>query len=309
MGLVAHWQAVNTGVESVRAILAPAKVNLVLEVGAQRPDGYHELATLFQSISLYDRITLCEIDGDLDLVVSGPQAAVLQHVETEENLVCRAARLLSAAVGRPRPGVRIELEKRVPVAAGLGGGSTDAAAVLLGLAQAWGVQDPGLLQELACSLGSDVAFFLSGGTAIGRGRGELLTRVVLPPLWLVLANPGRRSSTADVYRTFSEHKGAGRPQKLLGWHCDAMINVLRREGPGGAGALLHNDLAEAAYMVTPEMLPLRAALAAAGAIGVQVSGSGATLFGLATDASHAAEIESRIRSIAAWTWWGSSLCL
>lgn len=288
-------------------VLAPAKINLVLEVGPRRPDGYHELATVFQAIALYDRVTMVESRGDVELVVSGPRGTAGLPAG-QANLVWQACTLLAAATGRRRVGVSVCLEKNIPVAAGLGGGSSDAAAALRLLARMWGVQGEGLLHRLAGELGSDVAFFLRGGSAMGQGRGERLTPLRLPVLWLALANPGVPSSTASVYGQLATRRAleGHEPSLPLGARCQALVRALCEAGPRAAGARLHNDLQDAALAVAPAARPLLRAFEQAGALGVQVCGSGPTVFAVATDAGHAESLARRVRGMAAWTWWGCS---
>jgi 4-diphosphocytidyl-2-C-methyl-D-erythritol kinase len=289
-------------------VLAPAKINLVLEVGPRRPDGYHELATVFQAIGLYDKLTMVESRGDMELVVSGALGAAGLS-DGRDNLVWRAARLLAAATSRARLGASVCLGKNIPIAAGLGGGSSDAAATLRLLARAWNVQDDGLLYQLAAELGSDVPFFLRGGSAMGRGRGEQLTPLHLPALWFALANPGVPSSTAGVYGQLAGRRAAEgwACSGALGGRCQAFVEALREGGPEKAGARLHNDLADAALTVAPAAGPLMEAFERAGALGVQICGSGPTVFALAADAAHAQSLERQIRSLAAWSWWGCSV--
>jgi 4-diphosphocytidyl-2-C-methyl-D-erythritol kinase len=282
----------------VRTILAPAKINLVLEVGEKRADGYHELATVFQSIPIFDRIVVQLIPHattDIDLTVHGARLP-----EGSGNLVWKAARLLADATGRQRAGISIRVEKNIPVAAGLGGGSSDAAATLQALAALWQVSDNQLLYRLAKELGSDVSFFLRGGSALGHGRGEILTPVKLPPMWLVLANPGVSCNTAAVYANYV----AG-PRRQLGHYCGELLAVAN-DGASAMAAKLHNDLASSALQLVPASRRLLEEMLQAGALGATVSGSGATVFGIAANASQAQIIAERIKATASWVWWGSS---
>lgn len=180
--------------------LAPAKINLGLDVLAQRPDGFHDIRTIFQSIALTDRLTLRSAP-DLTLTCT------VAHLAGDDNLVLRAARLLRERHA-PGRGAAIHLEKAIPAAAGLGGGSSDAAATLAGLAALWDLDLPaGVLPALAAGLGSDVAFFLEGGTRLATGRGERLERLPdLPPAWVVLWLPriDIPNKTATLYRQLRE---------------------------------------------------------------------------------------------------------
>jgi 4-diphosphocytidyl-2-C-methyl-D-erythritol kinase len=287
-------------------VLAPAKINLVLEVGARRPDGYHELVTVFQAVALHDRITVSATDGQGGLTAGGPQAGPVARGDFRRNLAWQAAVSLADAIGLPSPGVHIHLEKHIPVAAGLGGGSSDAAAVLRLLAKRWAIHDDRLLWRLAADLGSDVPFFLCGGAAIGRGRGELLTRLHLPRMWVVLANPGMPSSTASVFGRLAA--GERSVANVLGRRCEQMVRTLCSEGPNAVdGQLWHNDLAEAALAEVPATGLILAAFRDLGALGTQISGSGATVFAIAADAGHAEYMSDQIAEYAAWTWWGPTI--
>jgi 4-diphosphocytidyl-2-C-methyl-D-erythritol kinase len=285
-------------------VSAPAKVNLTLEVGPRRADGYHELVTIFRTLELHDTVRVTEAPGDIALQITGPQAADLPA--GPENLVWRAARLLAEATGREKAGVLIELEKRIPVAAGLGGGSADAAATLRACARLWDIDDEQLLNALAYKLGADVAFFLIGGAALGRGRGELLKPLHLPPLWVTLANPGVPVSTAAVYEKLALLR-ARRMRAVpaeLGARTARFLTVLQTEGVEAAAPLLVNDLATAAVEVAPQIVALTSSFYAEGALGSEVSGSGATVFALARDATQAEALAEAVRQTASWTWWG-----
>ena len=187
-----------TGVPKV-TIETPAKVNLTLEVLGKREDGYHDIVSVMQAISLFDTLTIRPSD-EIKVV------AEIKDLKTRDNLVYRAAMLLRETSG-VSAGAEVQLDKQIPLAAGLGGGSSDAAATLLGLDRLWSL---GLgeeeLKELAAQLGSDVPFFVTGGTALVEGRGERVSIVKTPPtLWLVLAFPDHRleNKTATAYKTLS----------------------------------------------------------------------------------------------------------
>jgi 4-diphosphocytidyl-2-C-methyl-D-erythritol kinase len=290
----------------VLTVLAPAKINLVLEVGAARVDGYHEVATVLQTIALYDKITVREADTDIDLVVTGPQVVDGQLSGGQANLVWRAARLFAQTIGKPAAGVSISLEKHIPIAAGLGGGSSDAAATLLALARLWDVDDQALIYTLATQLGSDVAFFLKGGAALGSGRGEIITPLRLPQLWLCLANPGVPTSTAQVYRELAAMRATGN-LKLpdpLGERCGQLVYVLNTAGVAEASRYLENDLTEAAKRISPEITQLLEGFRDAGALNAQVSGSGSSVFALTTSAAEAEALAVKMQAHAGWVWWG-----
>ena len=201
-----------TGASKV-TIEAPAKVNLTLEVLGKRKDGYHEIASVMQAISLFDTLTFRPSDEIKVL-------AEIEDLETQDNLVYRAGMLLRETSG-VSAGAEVHLDKQIPLAAGLGGGSSDAAATLLGLDRLWGLEfGEGKLKELAAELGSDVPFFVTGGTALVEGRGERVSNVKTPPtLWLVLAFPDHRleNKTATAYKTLSntDHTDGRRTADLV----------------------------------------------------------------------------------------------
>jgi 4-diphosphocytidyl-2-C-methyl-D-erythritol kinase len=288
-------------------VRVPAKVNLQLAVGPVRADGYHNVATVYHAVSLFDEVTLAPADRD-SVAITGEGA---DSVPTDGgNLAARAAGALAQAVGpgsRDAPGLAIQITKRIPVAAGLAGGSADAAAALLACNELWGT---GLsqqeLSELASGIGSDVAFGLLGGTAIGIGRGEQVTPVLTSGTFhwvLAFANGGL--STADVYakcdrmRTSKESRQAkGRkvgtasvPNPELD---NALMAALRSGDPAEVGPLLSNDLQPAALSLRPG---LRRALAAGrelGALGALVSGSGPTCAFLAKNRRHARDLAAAL---------------
>jgi len=268
-----------------------AKVNLALEVLGKRGDGYHEIATVLQAVDLFDRLTM-EMTDTLSLHADDPELPT-----DEGNLVMRAARLLQRTAGIEK-GARLRLQKRIPVAAGLGGGSSDAAATLLGLNRLWGLRWPrARLQELAVELGMDVPFFLGTGRAVARGRGERLQ--ALPGgggYALVLVNPRTPLSTREVY---------GRVP--AGWHAEPtgtarVIEALRRRNVAALAAALTNNLEQVVEPVLPVIGRMKAALLAAGALGAIMSGSGPTVFGLARSVDHARQIRSRVNR-AGWACW------
>ncbi len=268
-----------------------AKVNLALEVLGKRGDGYHEIATVLQAVDLFDRLTM-ETADILSLHADDPELPT-----DDGNLVMRAARLLQKTAGIEK-GARLRLQKRIPVAAGLGGGSSDAAATLLGLNRLWGLRWPrARLHELAVELGMDVPFFLGTGRAVARGRGERLQ--ALPGgggYALVLVNPRTPLSTREVY---------GRVP--AGWHAEPtgterVIEALRRRNVAALAAALTNNLERVVEPVLPVIGRMKAALLAAGALGAIMSGSGPTVFGLARSLDHARQVRSRV-SRAGWACW------
>jgi 4-diphosphocytidyl-2-C-methyl-D-erythritol kinase len=236
-----------------------AKVNRSLVVLGLRPDGYHEIDTLFQTIDLSDGIRL-EEDRSLSLSVDG-----IDLPEDGQNLVVRAAQALLRRAGVVR-GARIRLSKKIPVGAGLGGGSADAAATLLGLNALWRLERTvDDLCPIAAMVGSDVPFFLFGGLARGTGRGERIETLPDPPdECLVLLLPPFGMATPEVYRALDA--GPGPDPLPPGAHFSAMPD--------------RNDLEAAAERLRPELSSLRSALVSQGAVSARLSGSGSTVFGV-----------------------------
>jgi 4-diphosphocytidyl-2-C-methyl-D-erythritol kinase len=291
----------------------PAKVNLQLSVGPPRADGYHDLVTVFHALALFDEVTVAPAEID-SVRVSGEGAASVPL--DGDNLAARAVAALTDAVGpgcRDEPGVAIEIRKRIPVAAGLAGGSADAAGALVACNELWGT---GLSQqelaEVAARVGSDVAFALLGGTAIGLGRGEQVTPALVAGTYhWVLAFAAEQLSTASVYAACdrlrasqadradqsgrAEAGGGTAGQAAAGsWGAPelstALMAALRSGDPTEVGPLLVNDLEPAAMSLLPR---LRQALAAGrehGALGAIVSGSGPTCAYLARDGAHARDL-------------------
>jgi len=270
---------------------ASAKVNLVLEVLGKRPDGYHELSTVMQAVDLFDRLTV-EAAATITLETSEPALPT-----DDRNLVVRAARLLQEAAGI-EAGARIVLDKRIPLAAGLGGGSSDAAATLLGLNKLWGLRwRRERLVELAVKLGMDVPFFLGRGRALGTSRGEVLS--ALPGVGgyaLVLVNPGMGLSTQEVY---------GRVPP--GWRAESdgtkrMLDALKKRNVVRVAGALTNHLEHWVEPAMPVIGRMKAALFAAGALGAAMSGSGPTVFGLARSLDQARQIQRRVNR-GGWSAW------
>lgn len=264
---------------------APAKVNLALEVGPRLPDGYHRVRTVFQAVNLCDLLRLDRADA-IEVSCDNPEVP-----EGVDNLAGQAAQALRDALppGSGVPGVRVHLFKVIPAAAGLGGASSDAATVLRGLTWLWRVR-PGQtrLEELASRLGSDVPFFLSGGTALGVGRGDQCHPLPgLPDCILVVVCPARQVATAEVYRRWDESREA--PTITGGRGVDAVVAALERgDLPGVAGALW-NDLRTVTESVVPEVGEIRELLMEGGALGSEMSGSGPATFGLFASLAAAAQ--------------------
>ncbi len=264
-------------------VCARAKINLTLDILGKRPDGYHEVEMVMQSIELHDRLVFTPAGDDITLTVEGADLD-----PGPDNLIVRAAELLRKLKGI-RDGVRIRLLKAIPVASGLGGGSADAAATLKALNELWGI---GLslpeLMGLGAQLGSDVPFCLLGGTALAKGRGERLES--LPPcpgLGLVLVKPPFSVSTAAVYRLYKPGPSVRRPDNR------AMIGALRNKDVGGIAQNLANALESVTAGMHPEIEQIKTKLTGAGSPGVLMSGSGPAVFGLAADMESARAIAGR----------------
>lgn len=254
-----------------------AKVNLYLEIVGRRSDGYHELDSLVVFAGTGDRLNF-EPAERLSLAVTGPFAGAVPH--GPENLVLRAAEALAAHAGRPAR-ARINLDKQLPAAAGIGGGSADAAATLVGLAALWGLDsEAGVLARIAGALGADVPVCLFGRPALVRGVGEQIQRAPpLPAAWLLLVNPGVPLATAAVFE--ARRGDYSRPAAWPGVALDAAIlaNWLAEHG---------NDLEAPARRLAPDVERVLALLAEQdGALLARMSGSGATCFGMFADAAAA----------------------
>lgn len=265
-------------------VLAPAKINLFLRVLRSRPDGYHDIETIFQAIDLYDELILERTEGPSIIEVPG-----FPGLETDANLVVKAREWIERYEGRSLS-VRMRLAKRIPMAAGLGGGSSDAAAALMGLRTLFDIDiSDEVLTRAAAAIGADVPFFLQGGTAVGEGIGERLSSCNLPlDYGLILLNPGIPVSTVKVYRELSpsltRQGREGTVWTLLG-------DRFRWED------LLVNDLQEVAERLHPEISQVRKYLEDAGVTRALMTGSGSTVFGMV----EADELE-RIRLRVPYNW-------
>ena len=265
---------------------AYAKVNLGLNVVAKRGDGYHEVDTLMARVSVFDTVRL-EPASSVTLNVQGADLG-----QQEDNLAYRAARLYLEATQQDE-GVHIALEKRIPVAAGLGGGSSDAGAVLRGLSQLYPKEVD--LLELAKALGSDVPFFTQDFSAVrARGRGEKLEEVTVPELHLVLLNPGVEVSAKSAYANLQNFS----PRLDL----DTLLDSLKPdEKPSYVNALQPGVMLQEPYI--REVIT---ALRLVGLRGVMMSGSGSTCFGVARDEAHAKEVEEEFGEMYPH-WWAKAV--
>ena len=269
-------------------IRAHAKINLDLRVLGTRPDGFHELRTVFQALSLHDTIECIPRPGPFAIECDAAGIPL-----DRSNLAWRAADALWRSLRRDGPvrDVLVRIQKRIPLQGGLGGGSTDAAATLLGLTEAWRVPvRPNQLVDVAATLGADVAFFLSGGTALGLGRGdEIYPLADLPRHWIVLLVPGFGVSTPDAYGWYDaerDHVG----------HVRATAREVQHvPGPWPSrAAQMVNDLEAPIARHHPEIDHMKTALRRAGALAAAMSGSGSTVFGLFQQRREAEAAVSRL---------------
>jgi 4-diphosphocytidyl-2-C-methyl-D-erythritol kinase len=272
---------------------APAKVNVHLAVGPLRPDGFHELRTVYLAVSLFDTVTARPGDG-LSLTVSGEGADVVPH--DRRNLVWRAAELLAESAGVPAD-ADLAIDKSIPAAAGLAGGSADAAAALVALDALWGTRAGRTdLAGLAAQLGSDVPFSLLGGVALGSGRGEQLSPVLARTRWhWVLGIAGEGLATPSVYAELDRLRTAGRvPDGTDLAPAEPVIAALRGGPVEALAAALVNDLQAPALALRPELRRALAAAADAGAAGALVSGSGPTVAALTADERSAVRLTAEL---------------
>jgi 4-diphosphocytidyl-2-C-methyl-D-erythritol kinase len=287
------------------AVRAPAKLNLSLAVLARRGDGFHEIESLIVPVTLHDTVAV-RVAGRPGIrlrvrFAGGLATAAGRSLATDvptdaTNLVVRAAAALAAEAGIASesgdgPGLDIDLVKRIPSGSGLGGGSSDAAAVLVAAARAWGIDWPReRLANLAARLGSDVPIFLVGGPAIASGRGEALVPVVgIPPLAAVIACPAAGLSTAAVYAKCAP---AGNRRGLAQRLASALVAGDLR----GALDTMHNDLEPPARALSADVVRLLEALSEAGAVRPLLTGSGSACFALARTAAEAQGIAARLEA-------------
>lgn len=276
-------------------VRVPAKVNLLLSVGPPRPDGYHDLVNIFHAISLFDEVT-AEPADELTIELTGATTAGVPA--GPDNLAARAARLLAGRLGIA-PAVRLRIDKQIPVAGGMAGGSADAAAALLACSELWNAR-PGRdeLFALAAELGSDVPFALLGGTAVGVGRGEVLTPLPVSGTfhWVIVTADGGLSTPA-VYAECDALR-ARDPQPMTADVVAAAEAAVRAALAAGdvkeLGAALGNDLQPAALALRPSLRRTLQAGVEAGAVAGLVSGSGPSCAFLAESAEHAELLAERL---------------
>ncbi len=266
-------------------IAAPAKINLFLEILGKRPDGYHELETVMQEISLCDYLYMEESDKDVLFSCSNPGL-----VAGENNLVVKAVRLFQKESGISK-GVKVFLDKKIPVGAGLGGGSSDAAATLSGLNKLWKTgYDEKKLMSMAGKLGSDVAFFILGKTALCKGRGEVVTPFHCEAKYrYILIYPKFEISTSMVYHNFE----ISLTKNLK--NVSSFLQQLATGDPDKVGTCLHNRLEEVVLRLYPGVETIKNVLAAYAFSGVLLSGSGSALYGLCKKEGNIREIEQQLK--------------
>ncbi|MDE1967555.1 MAG: 4-(cytidine 5'-diphospho)-2-C-methyl-D-erythritol kinase [Alphaproteobacteria bacterium] len=276
------------------SLLAPAKLNLYLHVVGRRADGFHLLDSLVAFVDIGDHITVSPAHS-LNVAITGPFAKELAAHDPRQNLVWRAGEALARELGQP-PGALVILEKNLPIASGIGGGSSDAAATLLSLANLWSAKlAPERLAVLGATLGADVPVCLAGHAAFIGGIGDqVVLAPALPEAYLVLVNPGRPLPTPDVYK--SRQGPFGQSARFTHAPSDAaeLAAILKQR---------RNDLSDAARAIVPEIDDVLAALAACdGALLARMSGSGATCFALFADNAAASAAVARVRG-ANPGWW------
>ncbi|KAA9012012.1 4-(cytidine 5'-diphospho)-2-C-methyl-D-erythritol kinase [Niallia endozanthoxylica] len=266
-------------------VKAPAKINLSLDVLHKRPDGYHEVEMIMTTIDLADRLELTLLERDEVKIISHNRFVP----DDQRNLAYQAARLLKDRFSIQK-GVLITIEKTIPVAAGLAGGSSDAAAALRGLNKLWNL---GLtiheLAELGAEIGSDVSFCVYGGTALAKGRGEMITPLPAPPTcWVVLAKPFIGVSTADIYRRLEV-------EKIDHPNTKAMIQAINENDFSKVCSNLGNVLEDVTLKLHPEVAQIKDQMKRFGADAVLMSGSGPTVFGLVQHDSRMQRVYNGLR--------------
>ena len=264
---------------------AYAKINLVLDVLAKRDDGFHEVRMIMQTIDLADDISIKESKYKLSVMTLGADLP-----DNEENIAYKAA-LLMGEYAQREPNVQIIINKKIPMAAGLAGGSSDAAAVIRGLIKLWGLpQGKNAFQSIAAKLGSDVPFCLNGGTAFAHGRGELIDPLPeCPEFGIILACPDIAVSTKRVYENFSRTEVENPPD------VDFCINGIKEQDKGNIAKSLGNVLETVTIKENPVIDEIKTIMIKGGASASLMSGSGPSVFGLIDDLSLAENIAKEIR--------------
>ena len=255
-------------------LTAPAKINLALDILGPRPDGYHDMSMVMQSVALGDQVSLRTAEAGFALL--GGDGLPFPLPEGAKSMEERTAEAFFSAIGRPLPGLAVVLEKRVPAYAGLGGGSADVAALLLLLRDAYVPELPaGELERIGLTVGSDVPFCVRGGTCLAQGRGEILTDLPSPPpCWIVLCKPDFGIPTPSLFARVQGRSFARRPD------IPGMIASLSRGDLEGVAARLGNVFEEILPEEYSEVFRIKERLLRLGALNAAMSGSGPTVFGL-----------------------------
>ena len=266
--------------------LACAKINLSLDVTGTRPDGYHEMRMLMQSVDLCDEVTISLTqDGEIRIKTN------FRFLPSDgRNIAAKAARVFFDAVGETGLGAEIALKKRIPVCAGLGGGSSDAAAVLRALNRMLGAGlPPEKLEELGCGLGSDVPFCVRGGTQLAEGRGEKLKKLPdLPDCGVVICKPPFSVSTPELFRRMDERKIHNRPDT------EGMIDAIERGELRGVAHRLYNVFEDVPGRHRTAAAEIKSLMLDLGAIGTAMSGTGPSVFGIFEDMERAEHARSAL---------------
>ncbi len=268
-------------------VAAPAKINLFLEILGKRQDGYHEIETVMQEVSLFDYLHIENYDKGVEFTCSNPKLAT-----GEENLVVKAVRLMQKETGISK-GVKIHLEKKIPIGAGLGGGSSDAVATLFGLNRLWQIgYDEKQLMSLAGKLGSDTPFFVMGNTAICKGRGEIVTPYPLNVKYnYIIIYPRFEVSTAMVYK--NSKISLTKNLKDVSF----FLQKLESGNPQELGSGLHNRLEDIVFRLYPDLEKIKKTLTKFDFCGTLLSGSGSALYGLCKEGMDSKEIENKIKML------------
>lgn len=268
-------------------LIAPAKINLSLDVLGRRDDGYHTVEMVMQTIGLSDNINLQpRTDGQILVHCTHPNLPTPQ-----ENIVYKAASLLKKITENNRLGATITIVKNIPLAAGLGGGSADAAAVLKGLNALWDLGlSPMELAQAGLQLGADIPFCLMGGTALAQGIGEVLRPLPSPPpFWVVLLKPNVEVSTADIYKRYNDASVLRRPNN------HHLVSALTAGSQQAIYQAMGNVLESVTFSLLPVLADLKQEAMEYGAFASQMTGSGPTIFALAADSSRAEAIYNGLK--------------
>lgn len=282
-------------------IRAKAKINFTLEVLGKRPDGYHALRSVVMPLDFGDDISVVEAESGVSLSVKSDSVTLTKLGPESNNLAVRAAKLIMSRFDISK-GVALTITKRIPIGGGMGGGSADAAAVLRALNNLWNLSIPETeLIELAAELGSDVPALVLGGAVLMEGRGERVCRllpegggVAMP---IVVANPGVHCSTPEIFKAWNAKQN-------LTSHGDIVHNTKTFVRAGDVGAMakeLRNDLQQPAFERYPEIARLAAEMRGLGCLGVLLSGSGASVFGLTDSSEKSVWISEKLKSSGVWS--------